>query len=171
MAQDRTLPWRYSASWRCGIQAGLLPPPSVRHADCSGSGPPVAERRSWSAADARLCATAGPCPPSDPAPSSGPCRGVEFAPPPHHRRLRPATRGCGPIGLARCKGRDHHGPREVGIGPPLEAQRHPASGGWTSHRGPWSCNWLGGRTSPNRLGQPTNISTFFEDTLEMELTA
>ena len=41
---------------------------------------------------------------------------MEFAPPPHNRLILPATRGCGPIELARRTGSDDHGPPRLGIG-------------------------------------------------------
>ena len=65
---------------------------------------------------------------------SGPSRGLATAPPPHDRMILPALRACGPFEPARGKGWNHRGPLHRGIGPPLEAQRLDASGGWTSHQ-------------------------------------
>ena len=65
---------------------------------------------------------------------SGPSRGLATAPPPHNRMILPALRGRGPFEPARREGWNHRGHLQRGIGPPLEAQRLVASGGWTSHQ-------------------------------------
>jgi len=57
-----------------------------------------------------------------------------FAPPPHDGLILPAPRAWGPFKPARWTGQHNHGPLHRGIGPPLEAQRLVASGGWTSHQ-------------------------------------
>jgi hypothetical protein len=83
--------------------------------------------------------TKGSATPQDDAESiasrgSGPSRGLATAPPPHDRMMLPAPRACGPFETARFAGQHSHGPLQRGIGPPLEAQRLDASGGWTSHQ-------------------------------------
>ena len=86
---------------------------------------------------------------------SGPSRGLAFAPPPHNRMILPAPRGCGPFENARFAGLHNHGPLQRGIGPPLEAQRHDASGGWTSHQVLRAQAVGGSRDEPTTFGPAT----------------
>jgi hypothetical protein len=100
---------------------------------------PQATEKARNGPDQRL-ATNGLATPHDDARESfasggsGPSRGLEFAPPPHDGLILPALRDCGPFENARFAGLHNRGPLQRGIGPPLEAQRLDASGGWTSHQ-------------------------------------